>query len=380
MTTTTVTITASSGSAGQALGIAPRTDEATLRVPPNGAPVEYKVGAGAWTLITDAGATNLAIDLSADTLRVRKADGGGAALLEVDAVDGDTAEGNFVATASQTVTPLNSRNVQSGFVTLDGNVVFVFPTPSAGVYSKYSLTIKQDAIGGWMPIFPANVVWAGGVNPSPPLVAGDFATFDFYCVDGGAWNGARISNPEAPLALDRFARANSAVSLGTSEIGGAWTAHSGTWGTTGLSAYCAVRAGDSVATVSTGSADHTVYADVTPNHVSAQPGLVGRVVDANNYWLALPSGPGAAATLTLFKRVGGSYTDAGSVSMPAGSFVVGQATRLELAFSGNAIAVRCNGILRISITDADLNTAVRAGLRTNDANAQTWNNFSAVAS
>ena len=287
---------------------------------------------------------------------------------------------DFVVDSSAGIPSLAATGINVGIVRLDASTSFLLPSGELDVVSRYDLLVKQGAVGGMVPTFPANVQWSGGAEPQPPLQASDASSYQFWSDGAGTVQGARLSSAIAALGYDRFQRADSAVTLGSATIGGAWTAHTGTWGISGLSAYCAVRAGDSVASVAVGAADHTVHCDVTPNNVGAQPGVVGRVVDANNYWLALPSAPNASPTLTLFKRVAGSYTSVGDTAMPAGSFAVGQPVRLSLKFVGNAITVFVDGVQKITATDADLNTAVRAGLRTNDALASAWNDFVVVAS
>lgn len=291
--------------------------------------------------------------------------------------------GGVARRLASSVVPIRWRDNGRTVVTLDGNAVFVFPVWADGGRYTQRITVTQDATGAWIPIFPADITWSGGVEPTPPLRPGESCDYDFTTTNGGqTWAAQQISAPSAPLVLDRFSRADSASSLGSGEIGGAWTAHAGTWGVNGGSGYCAARAGaDSVASIDTGTANHTVYADITPGYLGAQPGLLGRVSDENNFWLALPGAAnGSPQTVSLWKRVAGTYTQVqGAVSLPTGTLCIGQPARFAMKFSGNTIQVFINGVMYINqANQTSLNTNTRVGFRVNDDFQNRWSNLVAL--
>lgn len=295
---------------------------------------------------------------------------------------------NFTAAAIVSVVPsaedyINfSLSNYSQVVTMDKNVTILLPALLPIQTATYRITLVQSG-GGWIAYWPPSVTWAGGVEPQPPVVNGEFATFEFVTANGGqSWYGSRSHTVTAAKAFDKFNRANSASSLGTATIGGAWTAHTGTWGIFNKAAYLPTRSGDSLATLDAGSATHAVYCDVAPGHVATVAGVVGRYVDTSNFWLVrLSYGTLVPQAVDLIKCAAGVYTQPiAYAEIPAGSIAVNQSARLGIRFSGNAITISCNGIDYGSVTDAAHNTATRAGLRLDDAyNAGTsWANFVVV--
>jgi len=291
--------------------------------------------------------------------------------------------GSFSLGASTAPATIASTDLSCGYIELNANTIVAFSTNADGSYMQKDFTVQQNSLGGYVSIFPDNITWAGGVAPQPPLMASNFVRYTFTSADGGVtWLGFTENAPLAPLALDRFNRANDALLLGTSEIGGAWSALAGTWGISGNSAYLAARVGDSVAALEVGNVNHTVFVDVTPGNSLGQPALLGRVVDAANYWLLLPGQQGSSPqTLSIWKKVAGVFTNLATYNLPAGqAYVIGQPSRIGLKFSGNVVTAYINGVTLGSVTDAALNTATKIGLRYNDANTgSTWDNLVTIA-
>lgn len=287
------------------------------------------------------------------------------------------AESVYSISASGAIAPISTGQLGSGFVLLDANVSFSFPSGSP-TYMRQRITLQQSTIGGWVASFPANVTWVGGSEPTPPLRPNDFSTYEFISSNGGiAWIGMQIITPTAPKIYDLFTRADSAASLGSAPIGGAWTAHTGTFGVLNAAAYLPTLVGDSVASIDTTLANHSVFSDIVFGSTAAQPGIVGRVADANNYWLALPSQPVILPqSISLWKRVAGAYTNINTINLSNTPYIGSNSTRLGLVFSGNNITVYVNGTSIITATDAALNTNTRVGLRLNDASSgNNWDNF-----
>ena len=286
--------------------------------------------------------------------------------------------------ASQVQPNPGSRSSYVAAFTLDRHLTFSFPTEfEANKVKRIRVTIRQNAFGGWVPVFPHLVAWEGGVEPQPPLAPNDWATYEFLTGDGGLnWTGARITAVIAAKVFDRFIRADSNSALGSAPIGGAWAAHTGTWGIKNYSAFVQARVGNTVASINTGSTDHTVHADCVTGDPGSILAVVGRALNADNCFQAFLKNPiGDPQGVYLAKYVGGIYAaiSADWVPIPNGFVTRGEPTRLSMSFVGNAIKVFVNGIQFISVTDAALNTNTRAGIRVNDDTpGNRWSNFVAV--
>jgi hypothetical protein len=85
------------------------------------------------------------------------------------------------------------------------------------------------------------------------------------------------------LGSDAFTRANSASTMGTADVGGAWTAGTGTWGIISNTAYCAAGVvGDvALATLNAGVADCTVEVTIAVEGTSGFSGLMLRSNNTN---------------------------------------------------------------------------------------------------
>jgi hypothetical protein len=159
---------------------------------------------------------------------------------------------------------------------------------------------------------------------------------------------------------DSFNRADSAVTLGSTDTGQAWTAHSGTWGITGNQAYCAVDdAGHNVATFAA-AADGTLQVTL----VDPAGGSGGAA------WLVFRSAADASQFIYLECSTIAPcqlYTyDAGvAVALDTGSPVAaGAGDVVEIVLLGTAIEVYVNDVLVIEATSSFQQTATRVGLGT----------------
>jgi hypothetical protein len=156
----------------------------------------------------------------------------------------------------------------------------------------------------------------------------------------------------ATLFSDNFNRADSDT------LGGNWVETGGDHDIVSNHVECASISTTALVTNSTalGTADYTVTADITVANF-ANAGLVGRYLDANNYYLLhLPDNH----TAQLYKYIAGSFTQLGS-TWDNGS-AIGTAT-FTLSMQGNAIKVLVNGVQRITATDGSLTAEGDFGFR-----------------
>lgn len=100
-------------------------------------------------------------------------------------------------------------------------------------------------------------------------------------------------------------------------------------------------------------------------------GLALRLANNSNYYVAVIYDDSSTNTLqrntvTIYKRVGGTYTQIGtSVSIP--TFNRGTATTFAFSASGTALVVKVNGTTYINTTDSAISAAGRCGPRINGA-------------
>ena len=151
---------------------------------------------------------------------------------------------------------------------------------------------------------------------------------------------------------DDFNRADDATALG-----GSWTALQGTWGIASNTARLVTNDGDgqNVAVVDVGVADGVLAVTVPTVGGSYDIGLVFRVTDVTNYYLAwFRVGSG----FRLYKRVAGALTVLASSgnSLSAGDV-------LSVEYAGSAIVIEQNGTAAISHSDSTYLTPTQVGLR-----------------
>lgn len=76
-------------------------------------------------------------------------------------------------------------------IALNANCTFTFPSAAAG--KSFMIEAVQDATGGRLATWPANVTWAGGAAPTLTTAAGKGDLLSFYCFDGANWLGAVVA-------------------------------------------------------------------------------------------------------------------------------------------------------------------------------------------
>ena len=169
---------------------------------------------------------------------------------------------------------------------------------------------------------------------------------------------------------DDFNRANNASAIGTPSDGGsAWNNSWSTWGINGNRAYEASGATSALATVDSGTS--AVEVQVTVAVMSSNAGVCARLSDFNNF---IEAQIASVNGLSLFKRVGGTYTQLGSTYSytPASGDVV--KLRLDAA---NSITAYVNGVARIGpLTDSAGAANTKHGLWAYSDNTSRFDTFS----
>ena len=164
---------------------------------------------------------------------------------------------------------------------------------------------------------------------------------------------------------DDFNRANSTTSLGTpSDAGSAWVPLTGTWGVISNLGYCPVSTSDAFAYLENSASDFE--AQFTFQTLGGDNGLIFRIQDANNLWLAWHSSENR-----FYKRVAGSFIQTGAIN---GTAVSGDVVKISA--NGNTLEYWLNGSLAITVTDSFLNTQTKAGIRANTNTTSRIENFS----
>ncbi len=179
-------------------------------------------------------------------------------------------------------------------------------------------------------------------------------------VYGGATGGTTT------YAADTFTRADSALTLGTSSGGGAWTAQLGTWGISTNQAYCPVPAGGAgafnVATLPAATSDGVFAATcIVPAGATVfEGGFLVRFQDLNNFvYLDLSGGGGG--TSQLFVRVAGVFT---ALSVQAANIAVAPGATLPVQINarGGVVTASVGHVILGGSLPATLATATGCGL------------------
>lgn len=170
--------------------------------------------------------------------------------------------------------------------------------------------------------------------------------------------------PTSVVASDTFTR-TSTTTLGSADTGQAWTAHAGTWGTNGTQAYLVTQASDSFASIDVGKSDFDFSCDVT---IQGGPGLVFRT-NGTDFLLAFYN-PGNG--LQFYRRISGTYTLLGTAVTTLGA---GSTATWRIVTAGSSLTLYVGGVQQLQVTEANLLTATRVGLRVNDASASRFDNL-----
>lgn len=174
------------------------------------------------------------------------------------------------------------------------------------------------------------------------------------------------------ITFDTFDRTDSATTLGSATVGGAWTPGNNgdtgtlpTWGISSNQAYLAVIGSlvDRYAWVESSLADCRITVTLTTAspEASVKAGIVFRRTDGSNFWMARINN--STDQLLVEKRVAGTVTavDTQSVTIAAGAVLT-----LQVDLSGSSIITKVNGSTVSTVTDAALATATKHGIALNN--------------
>lgn len=182
--------------------------------------------------------------------------------------------------------------------------------------------------------------------------------------------------PMGVFFIDKFSGAAGSLTTSTPELDAAsagWVLDSGAWTLNGSGELAASGAQPALprwlATTDTGLANGRVSVRVKYSADSAC-GAAFRVVDGNNLWIATLHE--SDNTIKLFKRVSGTFTTVGSVSVTINPDTY---YWIEVLFNGTTITVWLDGVQVITTTDSAHSTATKHGLR-DGAGLGTFANFS----
>lgn len=151
------------------------------------------------------------------------------------------------------------------------------------------------------------------------------------------WSGFKVS--------DSFDRADSASTLGSADVGGAWTAWAGTWGISSNKGYLVTTTDDARAYLDGLVPDGTLTVDITQSATRCFAGVSLRGVDANNELLVRYKS--TTNDLLLSKRVSSVVSTLTNVN-PA--WPAGTTKTLKVVCKGTLIQVYLGGVLEISYT------------------------------
>lgn len=296
----------------------------------------------------------------------------GPAIGQSGAVSVDGIDASTISAATWSVTADGLRLCAA---TLSADTTISLPAPINGLAARRRLMIVQDSSGGRVALFPT-ASWAAGSEPIPPTAASEWGIYEFITLDGGAsWRAhVEVAPATAPTLFDRFARADSASSLGTAEVGGAWTANAGTWGITGGAAYLVSSTSNAVATLDAAKANKDIGVSVTIAPTgNSQPGIIYRYTDASNYSYLIVGVNGVTWSAQLWNCVAGSFTN--QINTTISAMTRGAANSVRLSVVGNAVVVTVNGTQVISTTVTANAAATRCGFYKNDTSAARYDNF-----
>ena len=94
---------------------------------------------------------------------------------------------NTVATSGAAQTIPDVTTATSSRIVLTAACTFTFPTLAAG--KSFTLVLVQDATGGRTAVWPASVLWPGGVVPVLTATVNKRDVFTFVAVDATNWLG-----------------------------------------------------------------------------------------------------------------------------------------------------------------------------------------------
>jgi hypothetical protein len=156
------------------------------------------------------------------------------------------------------------------------------------------------------------------------------------------------------IVSDTFTRADSAVSMGSTEAGArVWAPLAGVWGISANQAYLAVASAEAATAVDSGVSSCTISM-----RLSAAPGgqgIVFRAQDAANYWRAVFF----LGSFYLQKNVAGVIAN-----VPGSPVAIAPALNdvIKVILLLDSVIVKVNEIQRYNLVDAQFQAATKHGL------------------
>ena len=202
------------------------------------------------------------------------------------------------------------------------------------------------------------------------LLAGQRAMWFSIHKPGTAITAITIAAAAADNTSDSFDRANSSTSLGSPDVGAAWSVltSGATFGITSDKAYLSSTTSQASAASDSGTATGSIAADITTSAVRTDAGLVINASDDNNYILAVLAWGSTQNAIRLYKRDGGTFTQLGSdyVTPMAASttyrFSVIRTSATVKVYLGNTLA---QSYTLTSAEQAKYNANTKHGIRVN---------------
>lgn len=160
---------------------------------------------------------------------------------------------------------------------------------------------------------------------------------------------------------DSFDRANNAASMGSPDVGAAWSTLSGTAGINTNQAYFSATDGasKSAAVVDAGMSD--VYLEVTFAALATQTRLAFRFTDLNNGLIA--EAHTGLGDYRVYKLVAGTYTLLGTLAVAPSA---GQVVKLLLR--GDSIQLQVGASTKLTVTSSHNQTATKHGIGVGEVN------------
>lgn len=228
---------------------------------------------------------------------------------------------------------------------------------------RYTLYLTGDSV-------TRNLTWPGwtwlGTAPAS-IASGKVLKVDLVCAGTSQANAMATyelgDNAVGFAVSDSFTRANNSSDIGTSTSGHTATILQGTWGISSNACYISSAStsggGWNTAVWDNGSGNATVQADLaTTSSGGFAQGLAIRVSDINNMLIVCITESG---TLTLYKRIAGTFTALGSVVSQG--YTNSQTYTVKAVTSGTSIEIFVGGVSKLTYnTSTGLEAATRNGL------------------
>jgi hypothetical protein len=244
--------------------------------------------------------------------------------------------GFAIRTLSRTFS-LDGGATASAFVVFNGNV------NGQSNYGENSLVTTT------LPTPPVGKSWYF-LNADGTTSAATFTSVNSRRSEGVIFVALASPGTLPALAQDSLDRVNSSSSLGTADVGGAWTAQSGTWGITSNAGYTVSGTNGGIATLTLSTTPEdvgtTIVTDAIDTHVH---GLLPLYVDANNYLVITYFGGSLVITTVVGGASNARNTVTGITGLPA-SGVASFLARVTVNPATSVVTAYINGLVAATYT------------------------------